>query len=395
MGLLRRATTALGAAPGARPCALVGLMVVIWLALTPQPVPIQPVLPLPPPPGTGAAGGAPAAWDGRLAIASYNVQLTTPDIPLLSLLLREFPGHKPNVKARARAIGERLACLDIVALQETIHDRRRAELLDQLERSGSACDKPSRLASGRMFEVVSGPDRPRSAIPGLWRHEQGWRLGPLVDQELAIASRFPILTADQHVFRAAASEDVLAAKGVLHARIDLAGRPLEVYVTHFQAGDAQLEVRRAQLDELAEFVRATADPSAPILVMGDFNVQSNAAERRDDASEYRALLRALDRAIAPRRFADLWLETHPERPDIWSWTKPKRPWKPQPQRIDLMLLAGADGMAPLAMGRDFLAHGMVADGRPVGHLSNHAALIAELAWSLAPPSQQPIASVRP
>jgi endonuclease/exonuclease/phosphatase family metal-dependent hydrolase len=282
-----------------------------------------------------------------------------------------------------------------VALQETIHDRRRAGLLGQLERSGRACGKPSRLTSARMFEVVSGPDRPRSAIPGVWRHEDGWRLAPLVDQELAIASRFPILRTDQDVFRAAAEEDVLAAKGVLHARIDVAGRPLEVNVTHLQAGDAHVAVRRTQFDELAEFVRATADPSAPILVMGDFNVQSNAAERRDDGSEYRALLRVLDEAIAPRTFADLWLQIHPEAPDAWSWTKPKRPWKPEPQRIDLMLLAGVDGMVPLTMARDFLAHGVVADGRPVGHLSNHAALIAELAWPVTVPSQQPIASAQP
>jgi endonuclease/exonuclease/phosphatase family metal-dependent hydrolase len=199
------------------------------------------------------------------------------------------------------------------------------------------------------------------------------------------------------VFRAAASEDVLAAKGVLHARIDLAGRPLDVYVTHLQAGDAQVAVRRAQFDELAGFVRATADPSAPIVVMGDFNVQSDAAERGAPESEYRNLLRALDRAIAPERFADLWLETHPQAPDLWSWTKPKPPCKPQPQRIDLMLLAGDGTVRPLAMARDFLTHGVVADGRPVGHLSNHAALIAELAWPLpeAGPEPRPVAELQP
>jgi hypothetical protein len=129
--------------------------------------------------------------------------------------------------------------------------------------------------------------------------------------------------------------------------------------------------------------------------MGDFNVSSDAAERRDGRSEYRALMRALDEAIAPRRFADLWLETHPQSPDLWSWTKPKRPWKPEPQRIDLMLLAGVQGMVPLTMARDFLAHGAVADGRPVGHLSNHAALIAELAWPMTVSSQQPVASAQP
>ena len=37
----------------------------------------------------------------RLAIASYNVQFVTPELPVVGQLLREFPGHKPNVAARA------------------------------------------------------------------------------------------------------------------------------------------------------------------------------------------------------------------------------------------------------------------------------------------------------
>ncbi len=74
----------------------------------------------------------PAAADERLAIASYNVQFVTPEVPLLGRLLREIPGHKPNVAARAEAIGRALACFDLIALQETVNDRRRGELFAAL-----------------------------------------------------------------------------------------------------------------------------------------------------------------------------------------------------------------------------------------------------------------------
>jgi hypothetical protein len=122
------------------------------------------------------------------------------------------------------------------------------------------------------------------------------------------------------------------------------------------------------------------------------------AERAWLTSEYNSLLRALDWTVAaPRRFVDLWLEAHPGAPDLWSWTKPKRARNPKERRIDLMLLAGDGRTLPLAMARDFLAHGVVADGRPVGHLSDHAALIAEFAWPLpqAAPDPRRVAELQP
>jgi endonuclease/exonuclease/phosphatase family metal-dependent hydrolase len=347
--------------------------------------------------GEAPAAVAPSARWPRLGIASYNVQFATPDIPLLPRLAREFPGHKPNVAARARAIGKRLACLDIVAFQEIIHDRRRAQLLGELERSGRSCGKPSRLPSGRIFQTLAGPRVPDGPHRLSRLANGGPGFGPLVGQELAVASRWPIIEHNQHVFVAAAGRDALAAKGVLHARIEVAGRPLELYVTHLQAGD-EGQVRRAQFEELAAFVRATAAADAPILVLGDFNVRSGPAERAWLGSEYNSLLRALDWAVeAPRRFVDLWLEAHPDAPDLWSWTKPKRARNPKERRIDLMLLAGDGRIWPLAMARDFLAHGVVADGRPIGHLSDHAALIAELAWPLpqAVPEPRQVAELQP
>ena len=112
-------------------------------------------------PATPAAAGEPLE---RLAVASYIVQFAMPELPLLGLLLREPRGHKPNVAARAETIGAALACFDVVALQETINDRRRAELAVAPQRRGRGCGRPARRAA--RSQPVSGgsnhafPDRP-------------------------------------------------------------------------------------------------------------------------------------------------------------------------------------------------------------------------------------------
>ena len=93
---------------------------------------------------------------------------------------------------------------------------------------------------------------------------------------------------------------------------------------------------------------------------------------------------ALNGAVAPRRFVDLWLATHPRDPESASGTKPRvledGSVRPREKRIDFVLLAGAGRSRPLAMRRDFLASALVVDGEPVGALSNHAALLAEIVW---------------
>jgi endonuclease/exonuclease/phosphatase family metal-dependent hydrolase len=323
-----------------------------------------------------ADAGFQAAPGDTLRIATYNVQFVTPDLPLVSHLLREWPGHKPNVTARAQAIAARLACFDVVALQETINDQRRREIFERLETSGRACGKRSRLPSGRMFAFVDGPD----VDGGSWL--------PLVGNELALASRLPILAASSHVYQHAATEDALAAKGVLHAR--LAGGPgevIDVFVTHLQAGNEHPQIRRRQIEELAAVVRAAAHGAAdPILVLGDFNVRGTLVDRQDPASDYNFLQRTLRAAVAPRPFVDAWLTTHAADPDAGSGTKPRLradgTLRAHEERIDYVFLAGADA-APRAMRRDFFASDLIVDGEPVGHLSDHTALLAEISWSRA------------
>jgi endonuclease/exonuclease/phosphatase family metal-dependent hydrolase len=313
---------------------------------------------------------------GTLDVASYNVQFVMPDLPVLRHLIREFPGQRPNVEARARAIGAALACYDVIALQETINDRRRAELLEQLETQGRMCGKPSRLPSGRMFAVAAGPELEDGS---------GWL--PLVGDELALASRLPIVALDMIAFKEAAGADALAAKGVLHARIARTQDPadtLDAFTTHLQADDDRAEVRHGQIEELAALVRRRASAEGPVLVMGDFNLWGGNPDRADPGSEYNFLLKALDEAVAPRRFVDLWLATHPDDPETASGTKPRLmpdgTRRPREKRIDFMLLAGAGRARPLAMRLDFLPRDLIVDGKPLGDLSSHAALLAEIAW---------------
>jgi endonuclease/exonuclease/phosphatase family metal-dependent hydrolase len=323
-----------------------------------------------------ALAGAPEL---RLDVASYNVQFVMPEVPILGHLVRDLPGQKPNVELRARAIGTALACFDVIALQETINDRRRAELLDQLEADGRACGKPSRLPSGRMFQTIAGP--------GL---SDGSAWLPLLDDELTLASRLPVESIDTLAFHEAAGADALAAKGVLHARLVLGPSPadrLDVFTTHLQADDDRAGVRRRQIEELAAFVRSRAGAGGPVLVLGDFNLWGGAVDRADPGSEYNFLLGALNDAVAPRRFVDLWLATHPRDPETASGTKPRvladGTVRPREKRIDFLLLAGADRMRPLAVRRDFLWRDLTIDGASVGNLSSHAALLARIALTAA------------
>ena len=197
--------------------------------------------------GADAGAGDGVAPGGPLQVASYNVQFVTPDLPLLGHVLREWPGHKPNVAERAAAIAERLACFDIIAFQETFNDQRRREILDRLETAGRACGKPSGLSSGRMFASAEGPE----IEEGAWL--------PLVGNELTLASRLPIVRTGAHIYRHAAEVDVLAAKGVLHVRLARGDDTLDVFVTHLQAGAEHGAVRRAQIEELTSFIRREAD----------------------------------------------------------------------------------------------------------------------------------------
>ena len=227
-----------------------------------------------------------------------------------------------------------------------------------------------------MFELFSGPPIVDDA---------GWL--PLVDDELALASRLPVVARGMLTFADAAGEDRLAAKGVLHARLARspgASDVLDVFTTHLQAGREQAEVRRRQVEELAAFVAPHGERGGPVLVLGDLNIWGGTPDRADPASEYNHLMQALNAAVAPRRFVDLWLATHPRRSGDRQRHQAARargrraaPAR-EADRLSSSRRRGA--RAPARHAPRLPAEHLVVDGEPVGDLSNHAALLAEIAW---------------
>lgn len=305
-----------------------------------------------------------AAGAEELDVIQYNVQFVAPwDFS------RADPDHRPNTEARAHAIGRALACFDIVGLNETINDSRRREILEGMETAAPGCGKPPRFAGGRHFEIFAGPKLPAGES----------RLGSLsaiaefassdvpllvVDDELALVSRLPIVARSAHVYGRGRGTDALAAKGVLHARVireGPGGGMLDVFVTHLQANHP--DIRRTQIVELARFIAAHTDPDLPALLLGDFNVDGALAARWDVGAEYHRLMRAL----TPLGFRDPGL-----------------------------LLGGTDGYRRRRIDHIFVRpRGL----RPIGvrvegfrgpdrvALSDHAAVVARLHW---PGQEQPV-----
>ncbi len=308
-----------------------------------------------------AAALSPARAE-NLDVIQYNVQFVAPwDFS------RASPSHYPNTEERARAIGQALACYDIVALNETINDRRRRQILAAMEAAAAACGKPSRFGGGNSFQLLAGPSLPPAA--------QGWpSLAALAafarsdvpmavtDDEVAIVTRLPVIASGSHIFGSARGTDALTAKGVLHARLGRSGaaRPgdaIEVFVTHLQANHA--EIRRSQFAELAAFVATRAEPGLPALLLGDFNIDGAAAARADPQGEYRNMMRHL----APLGFRDLGLALG----GTDSWER---------RRIDYIFLRGEGLQARDARVETF-------GELPFDALSDHAAVTAALRWARA------------
>lgn len=229
----------------------------------------------------------------NLDVLQYNVQFLTPwnegEIDT---------DHWPNVSERAKAIGQAIACNDIVGLNETINDLRRAEILDGMNEFASNCGKPNLLSGSLYFGAVSGPSVISPDVMGVTEAVNAVleRPGePVFGDELMIVSRLPIISTDSHIYQSHLGIDSLTAKGVLYARLQ--PRPdsidyIDVFSTHLQAGEDDSEVRKCQVAELMDFIREKAEPDIPILLMGDFNINGLIDEGTAPESEYLYLMNA-------------------------------------------------------------------------------------------------------
>lgn len=213
---------------------------------------------------------------------------------------------------------------DVICLQEVL---QKEGLPNQ---SATIADS---LGYRHTFSSVDGPERPKrygNAI--LYRHPlaaSGVRkLEPLDD------------------YRTAA-----------YARVEVAGRPLDVYCTHLHHTAEGGAIRATQLGDLLDFVDETRGAS-PVLLAGDFNAPPDAAELR----------------LLGGTFADAYAETHPEQVGVLVTTL-NTALGHTPRRIDYLFYERALALRPLDTRILFAAP--TADGT---WASDHFGVVGRFAW---------------
>lgn len=93
---------------------------------------------------------------------------------------------------------------------------------------------------------------------------------------LVVFSRHKIIAQDCHIFDGTcSSDDCLAAKGCVYAKIRKHGNNFHVFGVHLQAWESaeSRAVRRGQIYQMGKFVDRQNIPSdEPVIMMGDFNI---------------------------------------------------------------------------------------------------------------------------
>ena len=127
---------------------------------------------------------------------------------------------------------------------------------------------------------------------------------------LLLLSKHPIVESHQTIYRQCQGEDCYTNKGMLHARIAVAGHPTDydVFLSHMQScppeqpwmanvgpGDCTSKLGVYQTMHLRDFIEAYSSPDRPALLMGDLNHNGL------DNAVYQTLSASLE---SP---ADLWL----------------------------------------------------------------------------------------
>jgi endonuclease/exonuclease/phosphatase family metal-dependent hydrolase len=316
--------------------------------------------------------------DTTVSVLQYNVQFLTPWNE------GALPGHWPNTDDRAQSIAKAIACYDIVGLNETINDVRRATLLKTMNEAATSCGKPKLMPGASYIASLDGPDVPKLNLSTLKdvldsvvairqrpAREQGM---PIAGNEVTLISRFPIMDTNTHIYQARANEDSLAAKGVLHARVQTGPNPsdqLDVFVTHLQSGDDDAQL--SQIHELAIFMAEHTNPNRPALLLGDFNIDGLTVKQSEPAYSY--LINTLGLLKSGVMLNDI-------GKNLSTGTNEKRD-----ERIDYIFASPngfLTGKAPVRV--------RLFDGNGWGTLSDHAGVEAELTLrktSLIPPSLRP------
>lgn len=318
-------------------------------------------------------------------VAFWNAWLLSPRLWPTGPRLPGLSGwFAPEVERRAPLVAEAVAGrFDVVAL---------AECFERSEQDAVARGWPGAT-------LVAGPQRQRS-------RPQGSGLATLVRPGL------PVVRTARHAYRSGGDlrdSDTFATKGAQLVAVRVADGlpPLEVASTHLLAGGDLFPVpgandatrhhaaRMRQVDELVAFLQAEHDPSSPLLLVGDFNVQAH--DEDPTLPEPEARYRDLAERLAAIGLVDVWaghgvgpgptctftdasdLPVDPEEPDRVLDDPAADPVRAPGERIDYLWLATPAGVeVRVDRPRRWSFSGRGVTGGPAGSLSDHLALSVAL-----------------
>jgi endonuclease/exonuclease/phosphatase family metal-dependent hydrolase len=175
---------------------------------------------------------------------------------------------------RLNLTADRFSDYDIVALEEVFDQDRREQLGDRAQADFHLLDGPGPSPFIVDFsDVEVHIPQGASGVALLVRHGLSGS-----DAQTELAQMLPYHHSE--IYGSSADSDSHANKGFVFEKVQLGSDPTDfIYVvdTHPQADYAfpgQYEsVRAAQLAQIRDYVNAHADPTHPVLFMGDFNIR--------------------------------------------------------------------------------------------------------------------------
>jgi len=288
-----------------------------------------------------------------LRVITYNVQFLPEPV--------SGRNERPEPEYRAARIAELASEFDLIALQETFHDKHRALIVEGIGKAWSG--EPHLITSPT-------PDGFFTSGGCLLVSKR-----PLSTQHATVFSNYS-RPAD-YGLRA----DGYAAKGVVHARVprssDVSSKSnsddcVDVFVTHLEARADDL--RPLQYAEVAAFVKLHSSTDRPALLLGDLNTRGSVEFRGDPQSQYSQLMQQLASARSGCEWIDVW--SHLRKDSLGGTTEQES--SDVGKRIDYILLSNPalpnPQLAPVTVAVELF------QDEKVTALSDHNAVTAELEW---------------
>ncbi len=159
----------------------------------------------------------------------------------------------------------------------------------RLERMPEAMSGYDVLVLTEVFDPLSSNkllDNLRAEYP--YQSAEIFKLGKVMGSGTRIVSRWPFELEGAHKYSACDGLQCAATRGVIYTRINKLGKTYHVFATHTQSSDddANRNARKAQLQEMGDYIRSLNIPAdEPVIMAGDFNVNKGGLPEDRDYME--------------------------------------------------------------------------------------------------------------